>query len=73
MRQKNWSAHWQSCRVGSPMPVEEHDREALLASEKRQRESMEEHEEWRRKRTEDHNAFMSGRGLMQAQKGACKR
>jgi hypothetical protein len=62
MRQKNWAAHWQSCIVGSQMPVEDHDREALLASEERQRKNDEEHEEWRRKRTEEHQAFYSDGG-----------
>ena len=72
MRQKNWSDHWRTCRVGSPMPVQEHDREALLASEEMQRKDAEEHEEWLRKRTEEHQAFLSGRGLRCAPKGIGK-
>jgi hypothetical protein len=61
MRQKNWADHWRTCRVGSPMPVQEYDREALLASEERKRKAAEEHEQWLRDRQKVDAARSNGR------------
>ena len=46
MRQKDWAAHWGSCRVGSSVPVTDDDIQALLASEKRREQADREHQEW---------------------------
>lgn len=48
MRQRDWSAHWNGCRVGSPVIVTEDDKQALLLYEERRRKSDEKHQQWLR-------------------------
>ena len=50
MRQKDWSEHWRTCKVGSSVPVTEQDCEDLLFYEEKKRKRNEEHKTWLEKR-----------------------
>lgn len=52
MRQRNWSDHWRTCRVGSEVECTEPDRQMLMASEGRMAERDQEHKEWVDRRNE---------------------
>ena len=46
MRQRNWSDHWRTCRIGSSVPVTEEDVAALIQDEERRRLDALEHKRW---------------------------